>query len=86
MDGAIVGGNGPLICHWSIEIPSFANVQQASQLQGAGVGSAHAGLDGERLVPVRHSDGDANGVEPVECCVGVSGGELFDCVIDAGHG
>jgi len=37
-------------------------------------------------VPIRHSDSEANGVEPVESCVGVRGGELLDCVIDAGHG
>ena len=86
VDGAVQGGDGPLICHWAIEIPSLADVQQTSHLQCAGVGSAHAGLAGERLVPVRHSDSDANGVEPVEGCVGVNGGELLDGVIDAGHG
>lgn len=86
MDGAVEGGNGPLICHWPIEIPSFANVQEASQFQRAGIGSAVAGLDGKRLVPVGHGDSEANGVEPVESCVGVSGGELLDGVIDAGHG
>jgi hypothetical protein len=37
-------------------------------------------------VPGGHGDSKANGVEPVECRVGVSGGELLDCVIDAGHG
>ena len=86
MDGAVEGGDAPLIHHGAIEIPSLADVQQASQLQLAGVGSAHAGLDGERLVPIRHSDSEANGVEPVECCVGVRGGELLNGVIDAGHG
>ena len=86
MDRAAEGGDAPLIHHGAIEIPGFANMQQASQLQGAGIGSAHAGLNGERLVPVRHGNREANGVEPVECCVGVSGGELLDCVIDAGHG
>ena len=75
-----------MICHWAIEIPSLADVQQTSHLQGAGVGSAHAHLAGKRLVPVRHSNSEANGVEPVECCVGVNGGELLDGVIDAGHG
>jgi len=86
LDGAVQGGNGPLVCHGAIEIPSFADVQQAIYFKLAGVGSAHAHLDGERLVPCRHSDSEANGVEPVECCVGVSSGELLDSVIDAGHG
>ena len=86
MDGAVEGGDAPLIHHRAIEIPSLANVQQASQLQGAGIGSAHAGLNGERLVPVGHGNRESNGVEPVECCVSVSGGELLDCVTDAGHG
>ena len=85
LDGAIEGGNGPLVCHGAIEVPSFADVQQAIHFQLAGVSSAHAGLNGERLVPSRHCDSEANGVEPVECCVGVSGGELLDGVIDAGH-
>ena len=85
VDGAVEGGDAPLIHHGAIDIPSLADVQQASQLQLAGVGSAHAGLDGKRLVPVRHSNSEANGVEPVEGCVGVSGGELLDCVINAGH-
>ena len=75
-----------MIHHRAVEIPSFADVQQAGQLQFAGVGSAHAHLDRERLVPSGHGDSEANGVEPVECCVGVSGGELLDGVIDAGHG
>ena len=81
-----LGGDGPLICHWTIEIPSFANMQEASQLQRAGIGSAVARLDRERLVPVGHGDREANGVEPVKGCVGVSSGELLDGVIDAGHG
>ena len=86
MDGAVQGGDAPLIHHRAVEIPSFADVQQAGQLQFAGVGSAHACLDGERLVPVRHGDSNADGVEPIECRVGVSGGELLNGVIDAGHG
>lgn len=86
MDGAVERGDAPLIHHGAIEIPGFADVQEAGQLQRAGIGSAVARLDRERLVPVGHGDREANGVEPVKSCVGVSGGELLDGVIDAGHG
>ena len=37
-------------------------------------------------VPVGQGDREANGVKPVEGCIGVSGGELLDGVVDAGHG
>ena len=86
MDGAVERGNRPLICHWPIEIPSLANVQQAGHFKLAGVGSAHARLNGERLVPVGHSDSQADGIEAVEAGIGISSGELLDSVVDAGHG
>jgi hypothetical protein len=86
MNGATERGDGPLIRHGTIEIPSFGDVQQSGHFQGAGVSSTHAHLDGEGLVPVRHGHGDTDGVEPFENGVSVGGGELLNCVGDAGHG
>ncbi len=86
MDGPVESGDGPLIHHRAIEVPSAGNVQQAGHFQLARVSSAHLLLNGEGLVPVRHGDGQSNGVEAIEAGVSVSGGELFDGVVDAGHG
>ena len=86
MDGAIQRGDGPLVRHRAIQVPSLANVQKAGHFQRARVGSPHAGLDGERLVPVGHGNGQGNGVEAIEAGVGISSGELLNGVIDAGHG
>ena len=86
MNGAVERGDGPLVCYGAIEVPSLADVQEAGHFQRAGVSSAHACLDRERLVPVGHSDSQADGVEAVEAGVGISSGELLDGVVDAGHG
>lgn len=86
MNGAVERGNGPLIHHRAIEIPSLADVQQARHFKLARVGSTHAGLNGERLVPIGDGDGQANSVEAIENRVGISGGELLNGVVNAGHG
>ena len=86
LDGAIQGGDSPLVCHGTIEVPSFADVQQAIHFKLAGVGSALAHLTEKGLVPVGQRNSEVDGLEPVEGCVGVGGGELLDGVIDAGHG